>query len=92
MYIWINTMYIWINNHSLKSKKYSHYFLQLYGNNKYVTINFQILKSQFFIGQTDFFFRIPKSDPMEAKLQEMLRVNIEKSGGQTLDTLADSRR
>ena len=36
--------------------------------------------------------RIPKSDPMEAKLQEMLRINIEAKGGKPLDTLADSRR
>merc|ERR1719410_1882977 len=36
--------------------------------------------------------RIPKSDPMEARLQEMLRYNMEKSAGQALDTLGDSRR
>jgi len=29
---------------------------------------------------------------MEAKLQEMLRVNIEKKGAQILDTLVDSKR
>ena len=31
--------------------------------------------------------RIPKSDPMEAKLQDMLRYNMEKFAGQPLDTL-----
>ena len=36
--------------------------------------------------------RIPKSDPMEARLQEMLRYNMEKNAGQALDTLGDSRR
>ena len=36
--------------------------------------------------------RIPKSDPMEARLQEMLRFNMEKNAGQALDTLSDSRR
>merc|ERR1719232_2266052 len=36
--------------------------------------------------------RIPKSDPMEAKLQDMLRYNMEKFAGQALDTLGDSRR
>ena len=36
--------------------------------------------------------RIPKSDPMEGRLQEMLRYNMEKNAGQALDTLGDSRR
>ena len=36
--------------------------------------------------------RIPKSDPMEAKLQDMLRYNMERDAGQALDTLSDSRR
>ena len=36
--------------------------------------------------------RIPKSDPMEAKLQDMLRYNMEKYAGQALDTLGMSRR
>ena len=36
--------------------------------------------------------RIPKSDPMEAKLQDMLRYNMEKFAGQPLDTLGMSRR
>merc|ERR1719232_823077 len=36
--------------------------------------------------------RIPKSDPMEAKLQDMLRFNMEKFAGQPLDTLGMSRR
>jgi hypothetical protein len=31
--------------------------------------------------------RIPKSDPMEGKLQDMLRYNMEKFAGQPLDTL-----
>lgn len=35
---------------------------------------------------------IPKSDPMEAKLQEMLRYNMDKFGSQSLDTLQISRR
>ena len=36
--------------------------------------------------------RIPKSDPHEAKLQDMLRYNMEKYAGQALDTLGMSRR
>merc|ERR1719295_1324012 len=36
--------------------------------------------------------RIPKSDPMEGRLQDMLRYNMEKFAGQPIDTLADSRR
>merc|ERR1719264_1337533 len=36
--------------------------------------------------------RIPKSDPMEGRLQDMLRYNMERSAGQALDTLGDSRR
>ncbi len=36
--------------------------------------------------------RIPKSDPMEGKLQDMLRYNMENYAGQALDTLATSRR
>ena len=36
--------------------------------------------------------RIPKSDPMEARLQDMLRYNMEKYAGQALDTLGMSRR
>ena len=36
--------------------------------------------------------RIPKSDPMEGRLQDMLRYNMEKYAGQALDTLSDSRR
>ncbi len=36
--------------------------------------------------------RIPKSDPMEGRLQDMLRYNMEKYAGQALDTLATSRR
>ncbi|XP_040579143.2 LOW QUALITY PROTEIN: homeobox protein cut [Lepeophtheirus salmonis] len=36
--------------------------------------------------------RIPKSDPMEARLQDMLRYNMEKYAGQALDTLGTSRR
>ena len=36
--------------------------------------------------------RIPKSDPMEGKLQDMLRYNMEKFAGQPLDTLGMSRR
>lgn len=35
---------------------------------------------------------IPKSDPMEAKLQEMLRYNMDKFGSQCLDTLQIARR
>lgn len=35
---------------------------------------------------------IPKSDPMEAKLQEMLRYNMDKYANQALDTLHISRR
>lgn len=35
---------------------------------------------------------IPKGDPMEAKLQEMLRYNLEKYANQNLDTLHISRR
>ncbi|ODN03175.1 Homeobox protein cut [Orchesella cincta] len=35
---------------------------------------------------------IPKSDPMEARLQEMLRYNMDKFGSQCLDTLQISRR
>ncbi|XP_017490740.1 PREDICTED: homeobox protein cut isoform X2 [Rhagoletis zephyria] len=35
---------------------------------------------------------IPKSDPMEAKLQEMLRYNMDKYANQPLDTLHISRR
>ena len=36
--------------------------------------------------------RIPKSDPMEGRLQDMLRYNMERDAGQSLDTLGDSRR
>jgi homeobox protein cut-like len=36
--------------------------------------------------------RIPKSDPMEGRLQDMLRYNMEKHAGQALDTLGMSRR
>ena len=36
--------------------------------------------------------RIPKSDPLEEKLQDMLRYNMEKYAGQHLDTLGMSRR
>ena len=36
--------------------------------------------------------RIPKSDPMEGRLQDMLRYNMEKYAGQAIDTLASSRR
>ncbi len=36
--------------------------------------------------------RIPKSDPMEGRLQDMLRYNMEKHAGQPIDTLATSRR
>ena len=36
--------------------------------------------------------RIPKSDPMEGRLQDMLRYNMEKYAGQALDTLGTSRR
>jgi len=36
--------------------------------------------------------RIPKSDPMEGRLQDMLRYNMERDAGQALDTLGDSRR
>lgn len=35
---------------------------------------------------------IPKGDPMEAKLQEMLRYNMDKYANQNLDTLQISRR
>lgn len=35
---------------------------------------------------------IPKSDPMEAKIQEMLRYNLDKYANQNLDTLHISRR
>lgn len=35
---------------------------------------------------------IPKGDPMEAKLQEMLRYNMDKYASQNLDTLHISRR
>jgi homeobox protein cut-like len=35
---------------------------------------------------------IPKSDPMEAKLQEMLRYSMDKFGSQCLDTLQIARR
>ena len=35
---------------------------------------------------------IPKSDPMEARLQEMLRYNMDKFGSQCLDTLQIARR
>lgn len=35
---------------------------------------------------------IPKGDPMEAKLQEMLRYNMDKYANQNLDTLHISRR
>lgn len=35
---------------------------------------------------------IPKSDPMETRLQEMLRYNMERYGGQCLDTLQLARR
>jgi homeobox protein cut-like len=35
---------------------------------------------------------IPKGDPMEAKLQEMLRYNMDKYSTQNLDTLHISRR
>lgn len=35
---------------------------------------------------------IPKGDPMEAKLQEMLRYNMDKYANQSLDTLHISRR
>lgn len=35
---------------------------------------------------------IPKSDPMEARLQEMLRYNMDKYSSQNLDTLYISRR
>lgn len=35
---------------------------------------------------------IPKSDPMEAKLQEMLRYNMDKYASQNLDTLHIARR
>lgn len=35
---------------------------------------------------------IPKGDPMEAKLQEMLRYNMDKYSNQNLDTLHISRR
>jgi len=35
---------------------------------------------------------IPKGDPMEAKLQEMLRYNMDKYANQALDTLHISRR
>jgi hypothetical protein len=35
---------------------------------------------------------IPKGDPMEAKLQEMLRYNMDKFGSQCLDTLHIARR
>ena len=36
--------------------------------------------------------RIPKSDPLEGHLQDMLRYNMEKYAGQALDTLSMSRR
>ena len=36
--------------------------------------------------------RIPKSDPMEGRLQDMLRYNMERDAGLALDTLGDSRR
>ena len=36
--------------------------------------------------------RIPKSDPLEGHLQDMLRYNMEKYAGQALDTLAAARR
>lgn len=36
--------------------------------------------------------RIPKSDPMEGALQDMLRYNMEKYAGQALDTLGAARR
>merc|ERR1719430_2514685 len=36
--------------------------------------------------------RIPKSDPMEGRLHDMLRYNMEKFAGQPIDTLGDSRR
>ena len=36
--------------------------------------------------------RIPKSDPMEGALQDMLRYNMEKYAGQALDTVGAARR
>ncbi|TRY70911.1 hypothetical protein TCAL_07523 [Tigriopus californicus] len=36
--------------------------------------------------------RIPKSDPIEGHLQDMLRYNMEKYAGQAIDTLASARR
>lgn len=36
--------------------------------------------------------RIPKGDPLEERLHDMLRYNMEKFAGQPIDTLADSRR
>ena len=36
--------------------------------------------------------RIPKFDPLEGKLQDMLRYNMERYGGQAFDTLATARR
>ena len=36
--------------------------------------------------------RIPKSDPLEGHLQDMLRYNMEKYAGQALDTVGSARR
>ncbi len=36
--------------------------------------------------------RIPKSDPLEGHLQDMLRYNMEKYAGQALDTIGSARR
>jgi homeobox protein cut-like len=36
--------------------------------------------------------RIPKSDPLEGALQDMLRLNMERCAGQTLDTIGSARR
>ena len=43
-------------------------------------------------GANIFSSRIPKEDPLEERLHEMLRFNMEKFNDQPIDTIADSRR
>ncbi|XP_065201210.1 homeobox protein cut isoform X2 [Planococcus citri] len=78
------------------------------GLNNNLPMNFDMLKSQFRFEDPRSPFRfgddpgsivgrygeslIPKGDPMEARLQEMLRYNIDKYSTQNLDTLHIARR
>lgn len=78
------------------------------GLNNNLPMNFDMLKSQFRFDDPRSPFRfgddpgsivgrygeslIPKGDPMEARLQEMLRYNMDKYSTQNLDTLHIARR